>query len=221
MVQSGSDALRIGTRLANGRYVIEAVLGKGGFGITYRATDTMLNRTVAIKELFPDSSDRVGNRVSASADADDWSDETARFLREARTLASLDHPSIVNVYDYFRENNTAYMVMKFVAGEDLSKLLVRRGPLPEAEVLRYVNEVGQALVALHAMHLLHRDLKPQNIMLTQQGRVVLVDFGAAREFKPDVSHTLTRIGTTGFTPLEQWMGHGDWQIPIGIVSAGS
>jgi photosystem II stability/assembly factor-like uncharacterized protein len=207
MPRQRHNALAAGSLLQQGRYILEAVLGAGGFGITYRARDTLLDRTVAIKELCSADSERVGDRLSPpdEYDATAWELEISAFLREARAIAGLDHAGIVRIYDYFKENNTAYNVMQFVDGISLATLLAQRGgSLPQTEVLRYVAAAGEALAALHEKGILHRDIKPPNIMLSQQGSIVLIDFGAARQFVADqiISHTV--IATYGFAPPEQF-----------------
>jgi serine/threonine protein kinase len=204
---AGSGPLAQGSKLQNGKYIIEEVLGEGGFGITYRATDALLGRTVAIKELYPEGSERKGELVTVPITYAEgrWRKAITDFLREARTLASLDYPGIVTVHDYFEENNTAYMVMRFIDGVDLVKLMIQRGGrLPEAEALRYISEVGEALSLLHARGVLHRDIKPSNILVNRQGHAVLVDFGAAREFITNQAITHTVIASYGFAPPEQF-----------------
>ena len=204
---AGSGPLVQGSKLQNGKYVIEEVLGEGGFGITYRATDTLLGRIVAIKELYPEGSVRTGEHVTVPLTYTQgrWSKAIGDFLREARTLASLDHPDIVAVHDYFEENNTAYMVMRFIDGVDLVKVMVQRGGrLPEDEAIRYISEVGAALSVLHGRGVLHRDIKPSNILVNRQGHAVLVDFGAAREFISNQAITHTVVASFGFAPPEQF-----------------
>ncbi len=201
------NALPKGSQLQSGRYLIEVTLGEGGFGITYRANDTKLHRTVAIKELYPGGSERAGDTVTIPAGytPSRWHKVVTDFIREAETLASLDHSAIVPVYDYFEENGTAYMVMRFIDGMNLVQRMKQYGaPLPEDEAVRYIAQIGEALVVVHSRGLLHRDIKPSNIMLDQRGRVVLIDFGSAREFVPDQSITQTVVATYGFAPPEQF-----------------
>ncbi len=207
MPRQRHNALAAGSLLQQGRYILEATLGAGGFGITYRAHDTLLDRVVAIKELCPVDGERVGDRLSPpdEYDAPTWEREIDGFLREARTIAGLNHAGIVKIYDYFKENNTAYNVMQFVDGISLATLLAQRGGrLPQAEALRYVAAAGEALAALHEKGILHRDIKPPNIMLSQQGGIVLIDFGAARQFVADQTISHTVIATYGFAPPEQF-----------------
>ncbi len=124
-------------------------------------------------------------------------------------LGSLDHPNIVPVYDYFNENNTAYMVMKFISGVTMDKYLAMAGGrLPEAEAINYTVQVGEALKVLHAANILHRDIKPNNIIRTSAGQAVLIDFGSAREFALDRTVMQTALTTMGFAPPEQFVAFG-------------
>ncbi len=155
-------ALAAGTKL--GPYEIAAPLGAGGMGEVYRARDTRLNRTVAIKVL----PDHLGDSAKLRE----------RFDREARTIASLNHPHICTLYDIGREDGTDYLVMEYVEGETLAARL-RRGPLPVEQVLQYAIEIADALDKAHRKGITHRDLKPGNIMLTNSG-AKLLDFGLAK-----------------------------------------
>jgi len=147
-----------------GPYQIQILLGSGGMGDVYRARDTRLNRIVAIKVLPRHLLER--------------SDLRQRFEREARTIASLDHPHICALYDISRDGSTDFLVMQYLEGETLSQRL-RKGPLPTEEVLRYAVEIAGALGKAHRQGVIHRDLKPGNIMLTETG-AKLLDFGLAK-----------------------------------------
>lgn len=199
-------ALPSGTLLAGGVYRVERVLGQGGFGLTYEAHDQSLGRAVAIKELFPAGSVRAGRAVrpAGGLSRDEYATARARFLEEARVLARFHHPGIVQVFTSFEENDTAYMVMELLRGETLAAKLERAGPLPEAEALSIIERVGEALGAVHDAGLLHRDLKPENLMLTVDGRAVLIDFGTAREFAAGSTRRMTAMLTPGYAPLEQY-----------------
>lgn len=165
-----------------GKYLIGRVLGQGGFGITYLAQDTVLQRGVAIKELFPDGSTRQNSSLIPpnSLGATGFLEAKTRFLEEARTLAQFNHPGIVRVLEVFEANNTAYLVMEALTGETLGAKMAREQKLPEAEVKRLALELCAALEVVHTAGLLHRDIKPDNVFLTQDSRVVLIDFGSAR-----------------------------------------
>ena len=161
-------SLTIGTRL--GPYEIQAPVGAGGMGEVYRARDTRLDRSVAIKVL-PD-------HLSASPDV------RQRFEREAKTISQLSHPHICALYDIGRESGTDYLVMEYLEGEVLSDR-VRKGPLPLEQVLRFGIEIADALDKAHRQGIVHRDLKPANVMLTRSG-VKLLDFGLAKELRPQL-----------------------------------
>ena len=196
-----------GACLANGEYRVEQPLGQGGFGITYRGIDTRLNRAVAVKEFFPEGCWREGSTVVSAGrwNMDTYSNAKQRFLLEGQTLGQFNHPGIVRVFYYFEENNTAYMVMEYLRGKTLAELLQQRqAKVPETKALAYIIEVGKALKSLHQAQCLHRDIKPDNIMLANDGRVVLIDFGAARDFTSSSTARYTTMLTPGYAPLEQY-----------------
>lgn len=201
--------LRAGHRLED-RYLVERVLGRGGFGITYAALDTRLQRRVAVKEMFPPSAVRHGSKVlAAPGERVEFGAARDRFLREARLLARFAHPGIVRVYEVFEAANTAYMVMELLDGLTLAELLRRRGsPLSIDEALDVATRVGAALTEVHAAGLLHRDVNPSNLMATSSGRIVLIDFGVARRYGTDATALVTRVVTPGFAPPEQYSGSG-------------
>jgi serine/threonine protein kinase len=201
-----SGALPPGTRLQGGMYSIGKVLGQGGFGITYLGGDIRARRPVAIKELFPYGSTRRGTSVHpfGGLPASEYAGARDRFLDEARILARFDHPGILDVYGTFEENNTAYMVMELLRGKTLGQLVEENGPLPERDAIGYIRRIGEALIVVHQANLLHRDLKPDNIMLTGDGEVVLIDFGTARAFAAGKTGRMTTMVTPGYAPLEQY-----------------
>ncbi len=201
-----SSALPLGTSLHGGRYAVGRVLGQGGFGITYLGSDARARRPVAIKEFFPHGSARHGMDVqpSGAMTAADYNGARTKFLDEARILSRFHHPGIVDVFDTFDGNNTAYMVMELLRGRSLLKLLEETGPVPEYETVEYATRVGEALEVVHGANLLHRDIKPDNIMLTDDGRVVLIDFGNARTFAAGKTGRMTTMLTPGYAPLEQY-----------------
>jgi serine/threonine protein kinase len=203
---SVSLSLPLGTKLFGGKYSVGKVLGQGGFGITYMGADTILSRPVAIKELFPEGCQRNGTTVQPTRiPPSDFSSMKQKFLDEARLLASLNHPGIVKVYDFFEENNTAYMVMEYLRGKSLAKLVEERGgALGEQEAVGYILKVCEALDVVHKAGYLHRDIKPENIIVCEDGRVVLVDFGAARAYMAGKTGRMTVILTPGYAPLEQY-----------------
>ncbi|MFN3649140.1 MAG: WD40 repeat domain-containing serine/threonine protein kinase [Armatimonadota bacterium] len=196
-----------GTKLAGGSYTVGKVLGQGGFGITYLGSDTARRQAVAVKELFPAGSARGGLEVYPSGDWTEaaFAEARTKFRTEGEVLRRFHHPNIVGVHAVFEENRTAYLVMEYLRGRDLDVLLAERGgPLPEVEALYYVRQIAEALTVVHSAGLLHRDLKPGNILVTQAGRAVLIDFGTAREFAAERTHRMTAMLTPGYAPLEQY-----------------
>jgi serine/threonine protein kinase len=208
------DALAPGYRLH--WYVLEQVLGQGGFGITYLARDTNLDQPVAIKEYLP--VEVAGRRSDSSVRArTEEHDERYRwgldrFIREARTLARFDHPNIVRVLSVFEFNNTAYMVMRFERGETLAALLERRHALPEAELMRVLLPILDGLELVHNAGFIHRDIKPDNILIRDDGTPVLLDFGSAR-YALGRSRTVTILVAPGYAPFEQYYSSGENQGP--------
>ncbi|MEO1006665.1 MAG: serine/threonine-protein kinase [Cyanobacteria bacterium J06638_38] len=202
-----NGVLSPGSCLASGEYQIDRPLGQGGFGITYQGRDTRLNRAVAVKEFFPEGCWREGSTVISAGrwNSDTYSNAKQKFLLEGQTLGQFNHPGIVQVFYYFEENNTAYMVMEYLRGKTLAELLKqRRGKLSEAKAIEYIEQAGVALEILHQAQFLHRDIKPDNIMLADDGRVVLIDFGAARDFTSNATTRYTTMLTPGYAPLEQY-----------------
>jgi len=208
------DALPAQSRLH--WYVIDKVLGQGGFGITYLARDTNLDQRVAIKEYLPvEFATRMPDATVRSR-TDDLRDRYRwgldRFIQEARTLARFDHPSVVRVQSVFEYNNTAYMVMRFEEGINLAALLDRRGTLPEDELLRILLPILDGLEGVHKAGFIHRDIKPDNIHIGDDGRPVLLDFGSARQAVGN-AHTLTILVAPGYAPFEQYYSDSGNQGP--------
>ncbi|HYC65193.1 MAG TPA: protein kinase [Reyranellaceae bacterium] len=204
------QALPLGTRL--GDYRLDAVIGHGGFGITYRAFDTQLAKFVAIKEYLPvecavrTPEGEVVPRAQRLAEDFAWGRE--RFLDEARALARFRHPHIVPVLRYFEANGTAYTVMEFEDGRSVAELLRGNRPLPPADVQTLCDGLLAGLAAVHAQGFLHRDVKPSNIIVRRDGVPVLIDFGAARQAMGGRTQTLTGVLTPQYAPIEQYVAEG-------------
>jgi len=184
-----------GKQLQGGKYVIQGVLGQGGFGITYKARHESLNHNVVIK---------TPNEYLQYEP--DYHKYVARFIEEAQILARLSrdpHPSIVGVHDLFQEGAIYCLVMNFVEGENLFELVRRRGAIREAEAVRYIRQIGEALAVVHQVGLTHRDAHPGNILLRQNGKAVLIDFGIAKELIPSTYTSTGAFGNEGFAPYEQ------------------
>jgi hypothetical protein len=195
-------------------YTVKSVLGHGGFGITYLAVDNNLGKDVAVKEYLPTEfavrldDSRVQPR--STADNDDYEWGLDRFMKEAQTLGLFRHPNIVPVYRAFKENGTAYMVMEYQRGQPLSDLFRRhREEFTEDDLLNLILPLLDGLGVVHKAGYLHRDLKPGNIFVREDGSPVLLDFGAARNAVGRKSKNLTSIVTPGYAPLEQYFADGN------------
>jgi serine/threonine protein kinase/peptidoglycan hydrolase-like protein with peptidoglycan-binding domain len=206
-------------------YELISILGQGAFGITYRARDLTLGRDVAIKEYLPATLAVREGRTTVLPRSPDHAEQFAwgrdRFLDEARTLARLDRSAIVRVHDFLEDNGTAYMVMALVEGETLNKRLMRGQLLTPEMVERLLFPLLDGLEAVHAIGFLHRDIKPANIMVDDQGRPTLIDFGASRAAMAGRSTTMTAIFTPGYAAPEQFMTAGKlgpWSDIYGVAA---
>ena len=202
-------ALRAGTVL-NGRYIVGRVLGQGGFGITYLAWDTKLEARVAVKEFMPNEiATRVGTTVSVAVESrtEDFTYGAERFQEEARTLAKfMGQPNIAGVTDYFDENDTSYFVMDYIEGISFKTYIANHGgKVSVEETLNVMIPVLRALTAVHAEGFIHRDVTPDNIYITKDGMVKLLDFGSARYSIGDKSKSLDVILKVGYAPKEQYI----------------
>ncbi|BAS59501.1 TPR repeat-containing serine/threonine protein kinase [Leptolyngbya boryana NIES-2135] len=194
-----------GMTLKQGTYRIDSTLGTGGFGITYRGFDLRQQRPIAIKENFPDREvSRQGRTVLWAVSRKQQREMIDGFLREAQRLSRCQHPNIVEVYDWFEENNTAYIVMALVSGRSLQEIWEAEGILSEARVKRYFIQVSEALGVVHQHDLLHRDIKPANILINDQDQAILIDFGTAREFTQGKTSHMTRYLSGAYAPPEQY-----------------
>ncbi len=222
--------LKISTLLQGGKYRIEKVLGQGGFGITYLATQVVLNRKVAIKEFFmKEYCNRDAETSHVTIPSDGSKEFVARFrqkfIKEAQTIAGLNHPHIIRIHDIFEENDTAYYVMEYHNNGSLSELVKQHGSLPEAEALRYIREVADALAYIHEHQMNHLDVKPGNVLLDEKGRSVLIDFGLSKRYDESGQQTSTTpVGIShGYAPMEQYKqgGVGTFSPATDIYSLGA
>jgi serine/threonine-protein kinase len=185
-----------GTILQDGKYTLIQEIGRGGFGITFKATHHYLDQEVVMKT--------INERLQQHPD---FAKFERQFQDEARRLATCIHPNIVRVSDFFLEAGLPYMVMEYIPGETLGDAFVLPGiPMAEATAIHYIRQIGAALQVVHNNGLLHRDIKPDNIILrlgTQE--VVLIDFGIAREFNGGVRQTHTGLVSEGYSPIEQYL----------------
>ena len=209
------NALKTNAVLQNGKYRIEGVLGQGGFGITYLASQVALNRKVTIKEFFMKelcNRDEQTSQVSVPSmgSVDTVARFRAKFVKEAQTIAALNNPHIIHIHDIFEENGTAYYVMDYLSGGSLSDLVQRDGVLAEATALGYIRQVADALSYIHARNINHLDIKPSNVLIDGNGNAVVIDFGLSKRYDETGSQTSTTpVGIShGFAPLEQYQPGG-------------
>ena len=204
--------LQPNTTLQGGKYRIERVLGQGGFGITYMGYNTVFNEPVAIKEFFMQGiNDRFENtgvvNISIESDKQQFQEQLAKFKKEALRIRKLDNPHIIKVHDLFEENGTAYYIMDYIDGENLTEYLKRTGqPMPEQEVRLILPQILDALKTIHDAGIWHLDLKPANIMIDKTGKIKLIDFGASKQLNTQKGGATTSTAisyTNGYAPREQ------------------
>ena len=206
--------LRKGTRLI-GRYTIEGVLGQGGFGITYLGMDELHKKKVAIKEFFPQGivtrnieyEDTV--TVTLVGEKENYDKGKERFLKEARTMAMFSKDKgIVKALDFFEINNTAYIVMEYLEGVTLKQYLRENERIDAEDLVELLVPLIEALDEIHSQGLIHRDISPDNIMVLPDGRIKLMDFGAARDYTEFGEKSLSIVLKPGYAPPEQYQTHG-------------
>lgn len=217
-LRSAESSLPMGTRL--GEFEIVELIGEGGFGIVYLATDHLLGRQVALKEYMPSALASRGAHgqvgVKSERHAETFEAGRRSFVNEARLLAQFDHPALVKVFRFWEGNGTAYMVMPFYRGRTLRQALAEMGTPPtQAWLAQMLSPLLDALETLHVAQCYHRDIAPDNILLLDNGQPVLLDFGAARRVIGDITQALTVILKPGFAPVEQYangpeMKQGPW-----------
>ena len=223
--------LQPGATLQGGRYKIENLLGKGGFGITYLAIQSGLERKVAIKEFFmkelcerDESTSHVTLGTEGSRDTVNRFRE--KFLKEARNIARLNHPNIVRIIDVFEENGTAYYVMEYAENGSLDEKVKREGYLSEPVATRYILQIAEALDYIHQLKMNHLDVKPANIMLNEKDEAVLIDFGLSKQYDAVTGNqtSTTPVGISeGYAPMEQYKqgGVGAFSPETDIYSLGA
>lgn len=216
--------------LQNGKYKIDKVLGQGGFGITYLATQELLDRKVCIKEFFfKDSCSRMpsGEVVLGTVGNKDLVERFLnKFIKEARTLSQFDHPNIIHVLDIFKENNTAYYVMDYIEGSSLEDIVRCKGALSEADAVNYIKQIADALNYIHQRNVNHLDVKPANIMIRKRdNKALLIDFGVSKQYDSCGDQTSTTpVGISyGYAPMEQYRpgGVGTFSPPADIYALGA
>jgi serine/threonine protein kinase len=205
--RSQTSSRMIGTVLS-GRYRLEAKLGSGGMSTVYLARDTTLDRPVAVKVMHREMSEQA--------------DQLERFRQEARAVAKLSHPNVVSVIDAGQDGGYPYIVFEYVEGETLKARINRIGALDVQEALAYAIEIARGLTVAHARQLVHRDIKPQNVLIDAEGRAKLTDFGISRQLEQDGMTATGRVlGTTDYVAPEQAMGRGTDQrsdiYSLGVV----
>ncbi|CAK0753671.1 Serine/threonine protein kinase [Gammaproteobacteria bacterium] len=205
------DALPAGTRVDC--YCIRSLLGSGGFSLIYLAEDEETHEEVVIKEFFPKKFGFRGSDLSVTARQDVESGQFNRgrrlFYQEAKVLASLRHPHIVRVINFFLANNTAYLAMEYQRGRNLGEYVRERGGgMSTTFIMTVFPPILDALALIHQRSLLHLDIKPGNIHLRPGGSPILLDFGAAHSLNPDDHRQQAQVITAGFSPLEQYLPDG-------------
>ena len=219
--------LQPNTTLQGGKYKIERVLGQGGFGITYLAVQTSLQRKVAIKEFFMKeffSRDEATSAISVPSTGSSKIVEQYRkkFFKEARNLARLNHPNIISVIDVFEEKGTVYYVMPYLAGGSLLDYVKANGTLSETLAMKYVRQIASALKYMHEEeHICHYDVKPANILLDDKGNAMLIDFGISKNYDDAGQETTTTpVGMSeGYAPIEQYQQNVEEFSPVSDVYA--
>jgi serine/threonine protein kinase len=201
--------LAVGTQLQE--FVIESVIGAGGFGIVYKANDTQLHRTVAIKEYMPSSmaARTEGSTISLRSEshAQDFEAGKTSFISEARMLAKFKHEALIEVFRFWEQNGTAYMATPFYEGQTLKQRLRDMAVLPDEMALKQaLLPVLDALEHMHLEQVYHRDISPDNIMVLNDGKPILLDLGAARRLEAENAQALTVLVKPGYAPIEQYAG---------------
>lgn len=199
------------SQLQGGKYQVNSLIGSGGFGNTYLATQVTLGRKVAIKEFFMKEfceRDESTSQVIIPTEGSKLIVDRYRqkFLKEAQMIASLRNEHIIKIYDIFEENNTAYYVMDYIEGGSLKDAVDSKGPLSESKAIEYIEQISDALSYLHSSNILHLDIKPSNVLIDNDDCLVLIDFGISKHYDSDGGQTsTTQAGISkGYAPIEQY-----------------
>ncbi|MCM1055338.1 MAG: serine/threonine protein kinase [Bacteroides sp.] len=217
--------LPMGTRL-NEKIIIGRVMGKGGFGITYLGYDLRMDKVIAVKEYYPNG---ISYRAHAGTElsvvdpkaAEAFEEGAQKFYTEAEMVSQFNgNPNIMGVYDYFRANNTVYLVMEYLSGITLKNYIKKHGRLTDGQALYVMDKIVAAMTITHSAGVLHRDISPDNIMICADGKVKLIDFGAARQILTESSSNLTVVMKPGYTPIEQYTKKGKQGAWTDIYSLG-
>ena len=219
--------LQPNTTLQGGKYRIERMLGQGGFGITYLANQTSLQRKVAIKEFFmKDFCSRDSHTMYMQSFTVDSAKQVEqyrkKFFKEAGNLSRLHHPNIISVIDVFEENGTVYYSMPYYSGGSLQEYVDAHGTLSESEAMKVIKQIAKALKYMHEEHhICHFDVKPANIMLDDKGNAILIDFGISKNYDAQGHETsMTPIGLSeGYAPIEQYQQNVEEFSPVSDVYA--
>ena len=177
--------------VGRGKYLLQEEIGQGIYGITYKAINQTNNEVVVLKTFKSELPQQAQT-----------SKIRKKFLNEAQILLECSHPNIISYREFFSENGVPYIVMDYVAGKTLDKVVLPDNPLPEDTAIKYIRQVGEALKVLHSKGLLHRDIKPQNLILSQDNQqVILIDFGIAKEFDKRIVQNHTTVIQDSYAPI--------------------
>jgi serine/threonine protein kinase len=199
------------SQLQGGKYLVDSLIGAGGFGNTYLAIQVALGRKVAIKEFFmKDYCDRDESTsqiiIPTESSRQIVEKYKQKFLKEAQMIASLKNEHIIQIYDIFEENNTAYYVMEYIDGGSLKDKVEHNGPMSECTSMTYIRQIAEALTYLHKHNILHLDIKPANILVDRGNRAILIDFGISKHYDSEGGQTSTTPAgvSKGYAPIEQY-----------------
>lgn len=218
--------LKPGTVLKN-RYIIGEVIGFGGFGIIYKAYDTVLSIMVAVKEFYPAGLVNRGESQTQVKIPDEdkqiqYDKLLSRFIEEARNMAFFaNEKDIMNVFAYFEENKTAYIIMEYIGDVLLKDYLQQITRIPHEQSCMYILQILEALQKLHDHHIVHRDISPDNIFLINRQQIKLFDFGAARFQDENNADDLSAVVKAGYSPPEQYSTDGPCDHRVDIYAAGA